>query len=200
MRILLILPLAGPSNDDLTDPSFQALLKCNCNKDLVVTARKLDIGLKHISIPTCLCRDLDLLSRAPNPDKLAMYNLATKPCSCGSGLATCSLPAHLGAIEGISASYDKLQEYEEAYKFAALHVIMAPHSPEGYLRMAKALRMMDPSKTSDTDARCTWIYYQALQSVRTYGDRNHEKLKVCSYAPILRQIGLASFNSQPSTY
>ncbi|KUI58439.1 F-box/LRR-repeat protein 5 [Cytospora mali] len=155
-----------------------ALLKCNCNRDLVVTAKKLGISLKEISIPTCHCKDLNALSLTPNPDKLAMYNLASKPCTCGSGLVACKLPAHLGAIEGIAAAYDKLGIQEKAYQYASLYVIMAPNAPEGYLRMAKALRLMENSQSSDITTRCTWIYHQALESVRTYGNKNHEKLKI----------------------
>lgn len=155
-----------------------ALVKCSCNRDMVITAKKMGISLKEISIPTCHCKDLNALSMAPNPDKLAMYNLATKPCTCGSGLVPCDLPAHLGAIEGVAAAYDKLQAHNKALKYASLYVIMAPHAPEGYLRMAKALRLMDTSQSSDTNARCVWIYHQALESVRTYGNKHHEKLKI----------------------
>lgn len=145
---------------------------------MVLTAKKLGISLKEISIPTCHCKDLNALSLAPNHDKLAMYNLATKPCTCGSGLVSCDLPAHLGAIEGIAAAYDKLQAHSKALQYASLYVVMAPHVPEGYLRMAKALRLMDTLQASDTKSRCTWIYHQALESVRTYGNKNHEKLKI----------------------
>lgn len=145
---------------------------------MVLTAKKLGISLKEISIPTCHCKDLNALSMASNPDKLAMYNLAIKSCTCGSGLVSCDLPAHLGAIEGIAATYDKLQDHSKALKYASLYITMAPQLPEGYLRMAKALRLMDTSQSSDTKPRCTWIYQQAIESVRTYGNKNHEKLKV----------------------
>lgn len=161
-----------------TDNLSQALLKCRCNRDMVLTAKKLGISLKEISIPTCHCKDLNALSLAPNPDKLAMYNLATKPCTCGSGLVPCALPAHLGAIEGIAAAYDKLQAHGKALKYASLYIIMAPLAPEGYLRMAKALRQMDTSRSSNTDSRCTWLYHQAIKSVKSHGNKDHEKLKV----------------------
>ncbi|ROV98631.1 hypothetical protein VSDG_04241 [Cytospora chrysosperma] len=142
-----------------------ALVKCSCNRDMVIAAKKMGISLKEISIPTCHCKDLNALSMAANPDKLAMYNLATKPCTCGSGLVPCDLPAHLGAIEGVAAAYDKLQAHSKALKYASLYVIMAPHAPEGYLRMAKALRLMDTSQSPDTNARCVWIYHQAIESI-----------------------------------
>ncbi|ROV92742.1 hypothetical protein VMCG_09031 [Cytospora schulzeri] len=157
---------------------ISALVKCSCNRDMVITAKKLGISLKEVSIPTCHCKDLNALSLAPNPDRLAMYNLAIKHCTCGSGLVSCDLPAHLGAIEGIAAAYDKLQAHNKALKYASLYIIMAPHAPEGYLRMAKALRLMDTSQSSNTTARCTWIYHQALESVKTYGNKDHGKLKI----------------------
>ncbi|KAF3761074.1 hypothetical protein M406DRAFT_73518 [Cryphonectria parasitica EP155] len=111
-------------------------------------------------------------------EKLAIYNLATKPCSCGSGVLRCTSRAHAEALDGLAAVCEAQKAYDKAYSYASLLVIVAPQAPEGYLRLAKALRLKDPSNGSATKSRCSWIYSQAAQSVQSYGDASDEKLKV----------------------
>lgn len=167
-------------SDALTDP-VQVLLNCKCNRDLVTAARRIGMDLEGILTPTCHCKDLNALTLSPNPDKLAMYNLAVKPCTCGGSVVHCRLPGHTVAVDGIVACYYKLEDLDNAYAYASLLVILAPEAPEGYLRMAKALRLMDTSQSPDTIARCAWIYRQAIESVLTYGNKAHKKLQVRLY-------------------
>ena len=138
---------------------------------------------KEMLFSTCHCKDFDALSLAPNADKLAMYKLATKPCTCGSGMTPCKESAHIEAVEGIAASYDKLGAHDKAHQYASRQIIMAPNAPEGYLRLAKSMRLMDNPESPIIKARCAWIYRQASQSVRTYGDKDLAMLKVRPYPP-----------------
>lgn len=107
-----------------------------------------------------------------------MYRLATKPCTCGSGVIPCQSPIHLTALDGMAAVCERMKDFAKALQYASLLVIVAPHAPEGYLRMAKALRLKAQSAKLDEKSRCLWIYTQASVSVRTFGDKHHEKLKV----------------------
>lgn len=107
-----------------------------------------------------------------------MYRLATKPCTCGSGVMPCQSSIHIVALDGMAAVCEAIKDYAKALQHASLLLIVAPHAPEGYLRMAKALRLKAQSNKSDAKSRCLWIYSQASMSVRTFGDKQHEKLKV----------------------
>ncbi|ROW13389.1 hypothetical protein VPNG_05433 [Cytospora leucostoma] len=144
-------------------------------EDILNHARKLYLTN---SIRSALVQDLNALSLSTNPDKLAMYKLATKSCTCGSGMVACKVAHHIVAVDGIVACYYKLEDLDKAYVYASLHVILAPEAPEGYLRMAKALRLMDTSQSPATMSRCTWIYHQAIESILTYGNKAHKKLQV----------------------
>ncbi|KAI3396568.1 hypothetical protein diail_12017 [Diaporthe ilicicola] len=155
----------------------KGVLMCPCTRDVMVQANKLGLSLNEVSIPFCHCKDYLALSLS-GPSKLAMYKLAKKPCSCGSGLFHCNASAHLSALEGMTATYEKLDAPVKARQHAALLITVSPRAPEGFLRLAKALRLCDNEQSPDTVARCRWIYRQALDSVQTYGNKDHNKLKV----------------------
>ncbi|KAJ0120076.1 hypothetical protein J7T55_000929 [Diaporthe amygdali] len=76
------------------------------------------------------------------------------------------------------ATYEKLDSPVKAREHASLLIIISPRAPEGYLRLAKALRLCDTAQSPDTTARCRWIYRQAIESVQAYGNKDHDKLKV----------------------
>ncbi|KAK7737908.1 hypothetical protein SLS53_006286 [Cytospora paraplurivora] len=173
---------SGPRDqDDILKHARKLYLTNKIRSALVqfkMATKRIGMDPKEILTPGCHCRDLNALSLSPNPDKLAMYKLATKPCTCGSGMVACKVAHHIVAVDGIVACYYKLEDLDKAYAYASLHVILAPEAPEGYLRMAKTLRLMDTSQSPDTMTRCTWIYQQAIESVLTYGNKAHKKLQV----------------------
>lgn len=132
-------------------------------------------------MPTCHCKDF--VSLAANPgedgeDGLAMYRLATKPCNCGSGISLCTYPAHIAGLDGMSAVCEATKDFAQAIQYASLMIIVAPHAPEGYLRLVKDLRLQARSTRTDVTSQCMYILSQAAGSVRAFGDKNHEKLKV----------------------
>jgi hypothetical protein len=148
-----------------------------------VQSKKLGLSLNEIQISRCHCKDFESLSTEASP-KLAMYTLAKRPCTCGSDVFHCNVPGHASALDGIIATYEKLGAPAKARQYATLLIITCPRAPEGYLRLAKALRLCHPEQSPDspdtgTTARCRWIYRQAIQSVQAHGDRDHPKLKVC---------------------
>lgn len=158
--------------------SLKALLRCPCTRDVLVQSKKMGLSLKEIQISRCHCKNFESLSTSVSP-KLAMYTLAKRACTCGSDVFHCNVLAHLNALDGIIATYEKLEAPVKARQYATLFIITSPRAPEGYLRLAKALRMCDTEQSPDTMARCRWIYRQAIQSVQTYGNKDHPKLKVC---------------------
>lgn len=168
---------AAVTNDWLTS-SFKALLRCPCTRDVLVQSKKLGLSLKEIQISRCHCKDFESLP-IPGSHKLAMYTLAKRPCTCGSDVFHCNVPGHLDALEGVIATYEKLQVPVKARQHATLLIITSPRAPEGYLRLAKALRLCDIEQSPETMARCRWIYRQAIHSVQTHGNKDHQKLKVC---------------------
>lgn len=158
--------------------SFKALLRCPCTRDDLVQSKKLGLRLKDIQISCCHCKDFESLP-IPGSQKLAMYTLAKRPCTCGSGVFHCNVPSHLDALDGMIATYEKLEAPVKARQHATLLIITSPRAPEGYLRLAKALRLCDIEQSPETIARCRWIYRQAIQSVQAHGNKDHHKLKVC---------------------
>jgi hypothetical protein len=163
--------------NDLLTHSIKALLRCPCTRDVLVQSKKMGLSLKQIQISHCHCKVFGSLSTSHSP-KLAMYTLAKRTCTCGSGVFHCNVPSHLNALDGIIATYEKLGAPAKARQYATLFIITSPRAPEGYLRLAKALRLCDTEHSPETIARCRWIYRQAIQSVRTYGNKDHPKLKV----------------------
>lgn len=141
-------------------------------------SKKMGLSLKEIQISRCHCKDFESLPTLNSP-KLAMYRLAKRACTCGSDVFHCNVPSHLNALDGIIATYEKLEAPVKARQYAILLIITSPRFPEGYLRLAKALRLCDAEQSPETMARCRWIYRQATQSVQTHGDKDHPKLKVC---------------------
>lgn len=160
------------------DHSFKALLRCTCTRDVLVQSKKMGLSLKEIQISRCHCKDFESLPPLGSP-RLAMYTLAKRACTCGSDVFHCNVASHLNALDGMIATYEKLEAPVKARQHATLLVITSPRAPEGYLRLAKALRMCDTEQSPETITRCRWIYRQAVQSVQTYGNRDHPKLKVC---------------------
>lgn len=148
------------------------------------------------SLPVCYCKDFASLP-TDDGDKLAIYRLAKKPCTCGSGVLSCKSKHHVAALNCISAVHESLKDYKQAYRSASLLVIAAPHVPEGYLRMAKALQLKDPSNKLKTKDLCLWIMTQGTTSVQTYGDRNHKLLKVWLTCPDTRHSQSRLFTNQP---
>lgn len=137
------------------------------------------LSLKEIQISRCHCKDFESLPTVNSP-KLAMYTLAKRSCTCGSDVFHCNAPSHLNALDGIIATYEKLEAPVKARQYATLLIITSPRSPEGYLRLAKALRLRDTAQSPETITRCRWIYRQAIQSVQAHGNQDHTKLKkVC---------------------
>lgn len=145
----------------------------------MVQSKKLGLSLKEIPIPRCHCKDFESLP-IWGSHRLALYKMAKRPCTCGSGLFHCNSQGHLAALEGMIATYEKLDSPVKAREHASLLIIISPRAPEGYLRLAKALRLCDTAQSPDTTARCRWIYRQAIESVQAYGNKDHDKLKVCS--------------------
>lgn len=164
--------------NDLLTHSLKALLRCPCTRDVMVQSKKLGLSLKEIQISRCHCKDFESLSTSNSP-KLAMYTLAKRACTCGSDVFHCNVPCHLNALDGVIATYEKLEAPVKARQYATLLIITSPRAPEGYLRLAKALRLCDTEQSPETITRCRWIYRQATQSVQTHGDKDHPKLKVC---------------------
>lgn len=89
----------------------------------------LDLSPKSVPLPTCHCKDFKAAAN-DDEDRLAMYNLAKKPCACGSGIRSCSSPVHIAALDGCAAVYEKMTMYDEAYKCATTLVMIAPEAPE----------------------------------------------------------------------
>lgn len=113
-----------------------------------------------------------------------MYRLATKPCSCGSGIASCRSTAHIAALDGMTAVCEAQKAHAKAIQYASLLIVIFPHAPEGYLRMVKSLRLQARVTRADVTSQCMYILAQAAASTRTFGDKQHEKLKVrtsCRY-------------------
>ncbi|POS80030.1 hypothetical protein DHEL01_v201576 [Diaporthe helianthi] len=163
----------------------EALLRCPCTQDVLVQSKKLGLSLKEIQISRCHCKDFEsVLASNSNPPQLFMYKLAKRPCTCGSDVFHCNVPSHLNALNGIIATYEKLESPAKARQYATLFIITCPRAPEGYLRLAKALRLSDKEKSPDTITRCRRIYRQAIQSVQTYGSNDNPKLK--TLASLLR--------------
>ncbi|KAL1877896.1 hypothetical protein Daus18300_002249 [Diaporthe australafricana] len=160
-----------------SDGKFKAALATFKKANAMVQARQLGLSLKEIPIPRCHCKDFEALSTS-STDRFAMYKLARKSCTCGSGLFHCDATGHLFALDGMIATYEKLSAPNKARQGAVLLITIHPSAPEGYLRLAKALRLCDTEQSPDTMTRCRWIYRQAIDSVRTYGNKDHEKLKV----------------------
>lgn len=107
-----------------------------------------------------------------------MYRLATKPCDCGSGITPCKSPAHIAALDGMSAVCEAQKAYAKAIQYASLLLAISPHAPEGYLRIVKNLRLQARASKADATSQCMYILTQAAASVRTFGDKYHDKLKV----------------------
>lgn len=178
--------------NDLLTHSFKALLRCPCTRDVLVQSRKLGLNLKEIQISRCHCKDFESLPISNSP-RLAMYTLAKRQCTCGSDVFHCNVPSHLHALDGMIAAYEKLGAPTKARQYATLFIITSPRAPEGYLRLAKALRLCDSKQSPETIASCRWIYRQAIQSVQTYGNKDDPKLKVCQPSCLLHSDTLRMF-------
>lgn len=177
------------TNHPLTH-SCKALLRCPCTRDVFLQSKKLGLSLKEIQISRCHCKDFESLL-ATNPPKLYMYRLAKRPCTCGSDVFHCNVTSHLHALDGIIATYEKLEAPAKARQYATLFIITCPRAPEGYLRLAKALRLCDTEQSPDTITRCRRIYRQAIQSVQEYGSKDDPKLKVSQPIPRLPFLFIA---------
>lgn len=158
---------------------------------LRASSKKLGISSKDIPLPICHCKDyLELPVHDPESsftDKDAIYKLATRPCSCGSGLEPCNNAAHIKALINIASVFAAQKSYRKAIQYASLAITLAPHLPEGYLRMVTLIRQGEVKCTPDAASRCNWIDTQASHTIRAYGDKNHEMLKVCianSFLPV----------------
>lgn len=93
-------------------------------------------------------------------DKQAIYKLASKSCSCGSDLQPCHVPAHHDGLNGMAVVCGRKKAFKDACKYALLLILVAPHIPTGYMRLAKSLRLQDASKGTDTKKRWAWLYSQ----------------------------------------
>lgn len=168
---------------------------------LLISCKKLGLPLNEIPLPVCHCKDfVSLATNGHDDNRLAMYAFARKDCTCGSGVVPCRLASHIDALNGMAAVCEALKDYDKAYQYASLLVIIAPHAPEGYLRVAKALRLKDPHNRFSTKSGCLWIYQQAKNSVLTHGDPEHEKLKVRASLPVrpgLRLVQLLTASCRP---
>lgn len=161
---------------------MQVSLRCPCNKALLTSSREVGLPIQEIPLPTCHCKDFISLATShgkDDKDSLAMYKLAMKPCNCGSGIASCTSPFHIAALDGMSAVCEAQKAYAKAIRYASLLIIIAPHAPEGYLRMIKNLRLRARASRAEVTSQCMYILTQAAASVRTFGDKDHDKLKVC---------------------
>lgn len=175
---------------------------CGCNVGLRASSKKLGISSKDIPLPICHCKDyLDLPVHDPESsftDKYAIFKLATRPCSCGSGLEPCNNAAHIKALINIASVYAAQKSNRKAIQYASLAITLAPHLPEGYLRMVTVIRQGEVKCTPDTASRCNWIDTQASHTIRAYGDKNHEMLKVCpasSFLPAASKVRLTNTHS-----
>lgn len=140
-------------------------------------------------MPICHCKDyLSLPIDDPDSsfsDKEAIFKLATQPCSCGSGIQPCHNPAHIKALTNIANVHMAQKAYSKAVQYASLAITLAPHVPEGYLRMVTVIRQGGLHCTPDIASRCNWLDTQASHSVRTHGEKDHDMLKVRSASPFL---------------
>lgn len=101
------------------------------------------------------------MSLDPNDaDKQAIYKLAMKPCTCGSGVKSCRIQAHIDGLNGMAAICGRRKAYKDACKYASLLILIAPDTSTGYLRLAKSMRLQDASEGTDTRKRWEWIYSQ----------------------------------------
>ncbi|PSR89025.1 hypothetical protein BD289DRAFT_431313 [Coniella lustricola] len=149
----------------------QAALACACT-----ISRQSGETQRQKSLPICYCKDFASLP-IDDGDRLTIYRLAKKPCTCGSDVRSCGSKHHVAALSCLSAAYGLVGDHKQAYRSASLLVIMAPHVPEGYYRMTKALMLKDPGDRLNTKNRCVWIMSQGTASVQTYGDSRHRLLK-----------------------
>lgn len=115
-------------------------------------------------------------------DKQAIYRLATQPCTCGSGVNLCGIQAHVDGLNGMAAICGRQKAYKDARKYASLLILIAPHNPTGYLRLAKCMRLQDISDGTDTRKRWEWVYSQ-LRGI------DPEKLKVRYIMPSAAWVG-----------
>lgn len=141
-------------------------------------SKKMGLSLKEIQISRCHCKDFESLPTLNSP-KLAMYTMAKRPCTCGSDVFHCNAPGHLNALDGVIATYEKLEAPVKARQYATLLIITSPRAPEGYLRLVKALRLCDTEQSPETISRWRWICRQGIQSVQTHGNKDHRKVRVC---------------------
>lgn len=116
-------------------------------------------------------------------DKEAIFRLATRPCSCGSGIESCHSPPHIKALINIANVYAVQKVYKKAVQYASLAITLAPQLPEGYLRMVTVIRQGNLKCTPDIASRCNWFDTQASHIVRAHGDKSHGMLKVRSTGP-----------------
>lgn len=112
-----------------------------------------------IPLPLCHCRDILSLDPA-DEDRQAIYKLASKACTCGSGIQPCDSQAHLDALNGMATVCGRIRAYKDALSYSSLLILVAPLTPTGYLRLAKTLRLRDASEGTDTKKQSNWIYLQ----------------------------------------
>lgn len=171
-------------NKPLMGYNKQASILCPCNNVLYTSSKQIGLSTKDIPLPNCHCKVyLDLAATNVNDgdrEKLAIYELATKPCACGSGIATCRSAVHIEALDGTIAVAEAQKDYIKAIQYTSLLITMAPHAPEGYLRLVKILRLQSLSSrpTVKVDNQCAYILSQGCWTVRSFGDKEHEKVKV----------------------
>ncbi|KAJ4396010.1 hypothetical protein N0V93_000226 [Gnomoniopsis smithogilvyi] len=167
--------------DDAFGAFRKVILLCSCNKPLRASSKRLGISSKDIPLPICHCKDyLSLPINDPDSsftDKEAILRLATRPCSCGSGIEPCHSASHIKALINIANVYVTQKIYNKAIQYASLAITLAPHLPEGYLRMVTVIRQGSIKCTPDIASRCNWLDIQASHIVRTHGDKDNQMLK-----------------------
>ncbi|KAI6496265.1 hypothetical protein MCOR13_007046 [Pyricularia oryzae] len=159
----------------------KACLSCPCHKKDRLARREYVIQCQAKGLnpePThyvrdygCSCKDImhELTRGLHGLNKRSVSQLAARPCVCKSksdsarGLRPCHDDLHIGAIDGISACYELMGDFEASFDAALIMIHKAPMRPEGYLRAAKLTTKIKPDRYRTSELHISAAEYQLLK-------------------------------------
>lgn len=160
---------------------------CPCNKHVQKQAASLGFSPHDLPLPVCHCTDY--LLQLPGDDEAPSFNQAIGPCSCGSGIKPCDNQTHIDTLCRFVEVYEGQHDYQTAIQYASSLIKMAPLAPEGYLTMARLVRLIGRSSTTkcknnnNNENLANFLYIKGNHVIRSHGDPNgkHSKLsQVCN--------------------
>ncbi|KAI6377864.1 hypothetical protein MCOR25_002383 [Pyricularia grisea] len=159
----------------------KACLSCPCHKKDRLARREYVIQCQAKGLnpePThyvrdygCSCKDLmqELTRGLHGLNKRSVSQLASRPCVCKTksdstrSLRPCHDNLHIGAIDGISACYELMGDFEASFNAALIMIHKAPMRPEGYLRAAKLATKIKPDRYKLSELHMSAADYQLLK-------------------------------------